>query len=151
MATPQKWSALGTFTLAIAGDASSPTLKNLADATLLLGNEIDWTADRSIYGLWQLRCRGASAFAASAAIYVWFILAADGTNYEDGAAGVEPLKAPDIIFPPRAVSTQQNITRERIVFPPSKFKPLVKNAGGVAFTNTNDENQLHYRPYNTEA
>jgi hypothetical protein len=151
MSTPTLWSALGTFTLAIAGDASSPTLKNLASAGQILGNEIDWTADRSQYGIWQLRVRGASAFTAGSSVVVYFIQAADGTNYEDGDTSVLPAKAPRIIFPVRAVSTQQIIDVDPVLFPATKFKPLLVNNGGQAFTNTTDENQLHYRPYNDAA
>jgi hypothetical protein len=150
MANAIKWSALGTFTLAIAGDASSPTLKNLANGSSILGNELDWTTDRSQFGLWQLRVRGASAFSTNGYVALYFILAADGTNYEDGSTSVTPAGGGYLVFPVRAVSTQQIITIPHVLFPPSKFKPLIVNFGGQAMTNTNDENQLHYRAYSDE-
>lgn len=150
MANSVKWSALATHTLAIAGDASSPTLKNLASGSLILGDAIDWTADKSQFGLWQLRVRGASAFSSGGYVAVYFVLAQDGTNYEDGGTSVTPAKAPAMIFPVRAVNTQQIIVIPHALFPPSKFKPLLINSGGQAFTNTNDENQLHYRAYSDE-
>lgn len=154
MANLIKWSALGTYTTAIAGSGAAPVLKALASATLLLGNEIDnATTTRDQYAYWDLYVRGASAFTAGTAMYVWFLLAVDGTNYEDGAAGVQPGRSPDLIFPVRAVSTQQRIAANGgfpLLLPATKFKCLFLNSGGQALTNTDAENILSYRPVNDE-
>jgi len=34
---------------------------------------------------------------------------------------------------------------------PGKYKPVVVNTGGQAFTNTDNENILYYRLYNEQA
>lgn len=65
--------------------------------------------------------------AANTAVVVWIIRQADATNYEDGANGTDPARAPDIIFPLRAVSTAQRIVIPGIELPRGLFKALLKN------------------------
>jgi hypothetical protein len=67
--------------------------------------------------------------AANSAVVVWLIRQADGTNYEDGIAGTDPARTPDIIFPLRAVSTAQRIVIPNIELPRGLFKALLKNDG----------------------
>jgi hypothetical protein len=145
-----KWSALGTRTLVINGDASAPTLKNLANGARVLGAEIDGATDRNQVADWHLDARGASAFAVGSVVEVYFVVAHDDTNYEDGDSSITPAKAPDFIVPLRNVSTQQKVVVRGIPLPPFKFKPLFVNTSGVALTNTDNENRLYYRAYNDE-
>ena len=147
------YSALGTKTLAIAGGATAPTLKNLADGARVLGDEIN---TRNQIGEWLLRVRLVSAPTAGELVRVWFILDVGnpGTEeYEDGSATVEPIRIPDLFFPVRDVTTQQIIaaTSTPIRKPNSPFKCLLKNDTGVAFTNTDDENELFYSFFDTES
>src|SRR4051812_40304985 len=46
-------------------------------------------------------------------IDLWFLRTIDGgSNYEDGSASISPARAPDVVFPLRAVSTAQRVIRE---------------------------------------
>ena len=153
MANAIKWSALGTYTTAIAGAATAPTLKNLANNTGKLGNAIDnATSGRDIYSEWELYVRCASAPTGNPFVDLYFIESADGTNYEDPGSSDSPVpaKMPVITFPIRLVATQQRIVIPRLILPPFKFKPMIWNNTGQAFTNTDNENVLSYRTYNEE-
>lgn len=145
-----KWSALGTFTTLIAGASSSPTLKNLASGSRILGNEVDPTgsSDRYLYCDLDLLVRFGSAPASGAYVEVYFVRAVDGTNYEDGDASIAPPTTALVArIPVRAVTTQQRIAQARIVLPSCKFKPLFANMAGQNMTNTDNENVLSYRVY----
>ncbi len=150
MAT-NKWSALGTFTTAIAGASVAPTLKALASNGRKLGSEIDPTGAgaRDTLSLWQLLCRFTGAPSAGRSVELYFILAADGTNYEYGDDSAAPPDGAFVgAFALSVVSTAQRITLRNIVLPPCKFKPLILNSSGQAMTNTDNENVLSYRTYN---
>ena len=150
MAT-NKWSALGTFTTAIAGASVAPTLKALANNGRKLGSEIDPTGagDRNTLSLWQLLCRLTSAPGAGKSVDLYFILSADGTNYEYGDDSTDPPASAYVgSFPLSNVSTAQRITLRGVELPPCKFKPLLVNTSGQALTNTDNENVLSYRTYN---
>jgi hypothetical protein len=152
MANLVKWSALNTFATGIAGGASAPTLKNLANNAAVLGPELDFSGagERHQFVALELLVRGASAFTAGGYAAVWFLRAVDGTTYEDGDASVTPARDSDVILPVRAVSTAQRIAQANIPLPPFKTKFLVQNKGGQAFTNTDNENVLSYRTYDDE-
>jgi hypothetical protein len=57
---------------------------------------------------------------ANTGVSVWFLRAIDGTNYEDGSSSVTPARLPDVVFPVRAVTTAQRVTR-RVMIPPGTF------------------------------
>ena len=60
---------------------------------------------------------------------VWFCMSTDGTNFEDGsAADLTPARLPDVVFPLRAVTTAQRITR-RVALPWGKFIAMLVNDG----------------------
>lgn len=61
-------------------------------------------------------------------VQLWFLLAVDGTNYEDGGASVTPARLPDLVIPLRAVSTAQRVAR-RCLIPVGSFKVLLRNNG----------------------
>ncbi len=148
MTTTRKWGAQGTFTMAIAGAASAPTLKNLANAGQKIGNAIDNSSNRYIYADWDLFCRFASSPSAGGYVALYLIPAVDGTNYTDGDDSVAP--PPNLLiatFPVRAVSTAQRVSAIGLRLPNGVFKPLVVNVSGQAMTNTDNENVLSYRPY----
>lgn len=151
------YGTMGSFTTAIAGAASAPTLKNLASNGQKIGNEIDNTSAKEQWSLWVLKVRYTTAPAAGAFIQLHFITAVDGTNYEDGSDSVAPGTMTFVgSFIPLLVATQQRLPLfqttygQRILMPPCKFKPLIINNGSTAFTNTDDENVLSYRVYSDE-
>jgi hypothetical protein len=85
---------------------------------------------------------------ANTGIPVWFLQAADGSNYEDGGTGTTPAKLPDVVFPLRAATGLQRIVR-RCALPWGPMKALAKNDGtGKALNNTG--NTLKIRPVTRE-
>ena len=149
MANAIKYSMPVALTLVIAGDASSPTLKNLANSARLLSNAI--ASSRDQLSDWRLRVRLQVAPTAGRLVLGWFVVdTGDNAEYEDGDASTEPLKPPDLLFPVRAVLSQQVIALRRVLKPNTAYKVLIKNDTGQAFTNTDNENQLHNSLYNNE-
>ncbi|HOQ61080.1 MAG TPA: hypothetical protein PKZ08_10700 [Vicinamibacterales bacterium] len=142
---PTKWSALGTHTELIA----TASLKNLANGAGVLGAEVDNSVG-SQYAYVELSCKGASAFSAGGYVGIWLVHAVDGTNYEDGSATgpVTPARPADIVIPVRATTAQQRQVVGPVLWPPGKFKALLVNATGQAFTNADNENTLYYRTFN---
>lgn len=143
---PVKWSARSNVVTAC---PSAGGMINLAATSNALGAEIDNTAGDQ-WGDFQCKCRGQDVFHAGDWIGVWFIAAADGTNYEDGAvgAGLCPLRQPDIIFVVQLNNTQNIITIQHVLLPNCKFKCLVRNVTNHTLTNTADENVITYYSYN---
>jgi len=152
MAHEVKWSALGTFTTAIAGADVAPTLKNLANNGQKLGNEIDnATSARNMYADFDLLCKFQAAPSAGGYVALYLMQSVDGTNYADGSDSVTPPATALVgTFPVRAVTDAQRVALRHVLLPATKFKPLVINKSGQAMTNVDDENVLSYRPYNEE-
>lgn len=145
-----KWTALDTIATVLNGDATAPTLKNLASAA----NKISTTAidnsdaaNRFQYADFELFCRGQSAMTAGTTLSLWIIESLDGTNFEDGSDSVTPARPPDERFFVRAVSTAQRLVIRGLLLPPTKFKILLSNDSGVGLTNTDGDNVLRMRTY----
>jgi len=146
-----KWSAQGTFTTIINGDASAPTLKNLSNNSNKLGSEVDNATSHNRYADFDLSCRFQSAPVANGYCELYLVQAVDGTNYADGSDSVSPAINTLVgVFPVRAVATQQKVALRHILLPNSKFKPLLVNLSGFGMTNTDNENVLSIRTYNEE-
>jgi len=71
----------------------------------------------------------AGTLTANSSANVWFLQNVDGTNYEDGSASVIPARAPDVVFPVRAVSTAQRMIR-RTILPQGNWFVLIQHATG---------------------
>jgi hypothetical protein len=149
--TTQKWTDVGAVSLVIAGDASSPTLKNLANSGYILSSEVDPGAGSlDQYSNWRLRLRATTATKGVVA-KCWFVLdVGDGASYDDTSGTNTPDRAPDFVFYGYGVATQQVLQSvpQFVVRPPSPFKVLFQNTCGATLTNTNDENQLHESTFN---
>lgn len=144
---PVQWSALGSLVEAC---PSASGMRNLGAGNHAVGLEINGTSG-SQYAYFVLYARGADVFHDGDRLAVWFLKAADGSSYEDGAAGTPgttPARAPDLVFPLRLVSTQQRVTLGPALLPACKFKCLVQNKANHALTDTADENRLTYFPFN---
>lgn len=76
--------AAPTLSIAIHGDDTSPTLKNLDNNAQKLGEEINNASSLNQYGLFELQVRGSSAFTAGGYLELYLIPATDGSNYSDG-------------------------------------------------------------------
>lgn len=151
MANPNKYSALGTFTTAITGTGTTaPTLRALASADAELGNALDFTgsSDRQIWSNWELLVTPASTPTAGSPVELYFLCAPDGTNYEYGDDAIDPsISALIFVFPVRASTTGHRITARHIRIPNCKFKPLIYNKIGQAFSNVDAQNILSYELY----
>jgi hypothetical protein len=147
-----KWSALGTHTKIINGDATAPTLKNLANAARKLGSEVDGASSRDRWADFVLRCKFGVAPTSGGYVELFIVQAVDGTTYQDGDDSLEPPPGTLVgIFSVRTVTTQQVVAIRGVLLPATKWKPVVFNRSGQAMTNTDNENELHYRPYNEES
>jgi len=152
MASLVKWSALGTHTKIINGDATAPTLKNLANSSRKLGSEVDGATSRDRWADFVLRCKFGVAPTSGGYIEISLVQAVDGTTYQDGDDSTDPSPATLIgIFSVRTVTTQQVIAMRGVLLPATKWKPFVFNRAGQAMTNVDNENELYYRPYNEES
>lgn len=151
MATTNKWTDVGSVSLVIAGDASSPTLKNLANNGYILSSEIDPGAtslDQYVTYRARQRCTTATK---GVVAKCWFILdVGDGGAYDDTSGTNTPDRAPDFVFYGYGVATQQVLqsTPAIITRPAHPYKVLYQNTSGATLTNTNDENQLHESKFN---
>jgi len=151
MANAVKWSALGTFTTVINGDATAPTLKNLANNAQKLGSEVDGATERHMLADFDLYCRFAVAPSSGGHVALYLLQAIDGSNYADGDDSVAPAATALVgTFIVRAVTTQQRIAVRGVTLPATKWKPLAVNKSGQAMTNTDNENILRYRSYDPE-
>lgn len=141
--TTEKWGALSSVAVFFSeAGGAVPTLKALASTSLILSAEYDNTTNLYAWLNLDLKVRGASAFTSGGTVDFWILPALDGTNYPDGTAGTAPARAPDGYFYLRPVATAQRLAQTQIQIPPCKFKILIRNSGGQAFTNTDNENTL---------
>lgn len=149
MANLVQWSAPSAFTTLIAGGASAPTLKNLANNGQKLGDAID--NNRARFADFDLLFRGATAPSAGGYCALYLVPRIDGTNFADGDDTVAPGASLHLCdFPSRAVTTAQRSAVQRVPIPPGDWKPLLVNKLGVALTNTDNENVLSYVTYGEE-
>lgn len=149
--TTSRWTEPTALAVSHHDDATSPTLKGLANSSGVLGDEIDNTTSRHLYLALELRCKGTSAFSSGGQVDVYLIPSIDGTNYTNGDASVTPPSTQwRWGFPVRADANQHVLAAEQVQVPPLKFKLLVVNRTGQALTNTDAENGLQYRLYSEE-
>lgn len=85
---------------------------------------------------------------ANSGFSVWFLASPDGTNYEDGGASVTPSRLPNVVFPLRAVTGVQRITR-RTFAPAGIFHTLQRN-NATGQTIAASGNTLKLRPLTRE-
>lgn len=149
MATTMKWAAPGEAIQT----ALSTGLDALGSGNTALSAEIPNETD--LYLMLNLSLSLASVnYSGASGLYVsvWVVTALDGTNFEDGTAGtpgIVPARAPDAIFPLRAVNAAQVVNAVNIPLPPLDFKLLLQNSVSAAFAaNTN---LLYYRRHNNQA
>ncbi len=86
---------------------------------------------------------------ANSSINVWWLLAADGTDYEDGSSSVTPARSPDVVIPVRAVATGPQRICVQGFIPVGKFKPIAQN-GGLGLTLASSGNTLKISPWTTQ-
>jgi len=127
---PPTWAASTFVWLRGTIDTWITTSTGLASGSSVLSANITLTSGNYTRADCELNTGAWSgAVAANTAVVVWLIRQADGTNFEDGAAGTDPARVPDLVFPLRAVSTAQRIMIPNIELPRGVFKALLKNDG----------------------
>ena len=129
MASPIKWQQ---------GNSRDTGISNasLAAGANVLGSEIDNAANRDKFASGDLTFNCAVAPTAGKVIEIYFLLAVDGSNYEDGSGSVDPVGVPVACIPARAVTGAQRVALKNVLIPPFKLKALLKseldqNATGV--------------------
>jgi hypothetical protein len=151
MANLVKWGTPSTVSTLINGDATTPTLKALANNGQKLGIEYDNETNKHQFASLELYWRAAATPATGATVELYLIPAFDATNYADGDDSVAPPYTALIgIYPIRLVTTQQRIVIRDVPLSPIKFKALAINKTGQAATSTDNENVLRMRLYNPE-
>jgi hypothetical protein len=97
---------------------------------------------------------GSNSPAVSTACTVWFLMAPDGTNYEDyqNTANATPpvARLPDLVIPLRNQTGTQRVTR-RVLLPWGLFKALFKNDGTGFAVASNNNSTLKIRPVGRQA
>src|SRR5574342_925401 len=119
------WGALGTYATLITSDAlSGLTTGSLAISTGTYNNSTGYH-----YGFVELQVTATGALASGDYMQGWFIIPADGTNYEDSTGtSITPARAADFIVPVRGVTnTPQRITIKHVIIPPGTFNTLIQN------------------------
>lgn len=140
------------FLLGSATTLLSTGLNSLANNALVAGTVYDNTVGQTGDGYTlcdvELVVTYGSAPTANTGVSVWFLANLDSTNYEDGDASTTPARAPDLVFPLRAVTTAQRVIR-RASLPWGLIKVLLKN-DGTGQTMAASGNTLKIRPVTFE-
>jgi len=82
------------------------------------------------------------------AVYLWLLARTDGTNYEDGADAVDPMRAPDKIIPVRKFNGVQRVFARFLLTTPDYGKLLIENKSGAALAASG--NTVKYYLYSQE-
>lgn len=146
MSNPIKWTAPGTFRVAL-------SCANLASNTRVLSLNYDNNSSgrHDTRGDYELLVKFASAPGTGGLIDLYLIPAVDGINLADGSPSVEPsqdLKAGS--FRVQATTSQQRLALRDIDLPPGLFAHLLWNRTGQSTGAVASENQLGFSPYNEE-
>jgi len=131
MSSTFKWSATGTDR----GNVLSTELNSLADAGWsAAGTELANQTNLDEFCDLVLAVTFGSNPSGTKRIDVYMVVAADGTNYEDGSDTVAPQQKNLIgSFELRASTSAQKLALKRIVLLPFKTKFLIQNKSGQSF------------------
>lgn len=141
MAVVEKY-LLGTNTSLMTTELNSLANNALAAASGSFSNVVGGAGDGAPLAYVELVVTFGTAPAANAGVSLWLLARPDGTNFEDGSSSVTPARAPDVVFPLRAVTTAQRVAR-LVQLPPGVLSPLIKNDGtGQAFASSSNTLKL---------
>ena len=147
MTTTEKY-LLGTNATVVSTELNSLANNSLALSSSAFNNTAGGGAgDGSPMGELELVVGFSVSPNAYTVVSVWFIRTPDGSNYEDGASGTTPGKAPDVVFALRSATSQRIV--QQCVLPPGNWKVLVKNESGQTLNSTG--NTLKLRPFTRQA
>ncbi len=142
-----KWQPLSPVFSFFDDAGVNPTLKNLAAGASLLSAEYDNTAGlhKQLHLQANYKTQAAVTLGFNGTVDIWVISSLDGAIYEDAAngnPGTTPMRGCCERFLPRPVTTAQVTHMLGVLVPPCKFKLLIQNNCGQAFTNVNNDNSL---------
>lgn len=141
------WGASTTNTIVVtSSNLSGLTTGSLAISTGTYNNSTGYP-----YAYAELLIESTGALASGDFLQGWFLVSANGTNFEDSTGlSVSPARAADVIWPLRAVtnSTQRSIIKN-VTLPASPFYTLVQNMCSTALDT--GINKVTITPYNEEA
>lgn len=139
-----QWTSSGTYSTLL----TSSELTGLTTGSGVLGGTIQ-TNNKDQYAHVEIQMLSTGALASGDYLSVYWITAADNTNYEDGGASVTPARAADLIIPVRAVTnSSQRITMKNVPIPGGNFKVLLINQLSTKLDTT--ANILSFRPVNDQ-
>lgn len=128
----------------------STDLNNMANNALVVAaadfdNAAGGTGDGFTMAEYEAVFTFGTAPTAGTVLAGWWLATPDGTNREDGSTSITPARAPDFVFPVRAVTTAQRIVVDAPL-PVGAVRMLLKNDGtGQALAASG--NTVKIRPY----
>lgn len=144
MSNVVQWTSSGTYTTVI----SSGQLSGLTTGTGVLST-ISISNNKDQYAHFELQVTATGALASGDRFDVYFLVAADATNFEDGSASITPARSPDLIIPVRAVTnTSQRVNMKHTPLPQGTFNTLIINQASKPIST--GTNILSYFPYNEQ-
>lgn len=144
MANTVTWTSTGVYTTLVTSSQLSglSTAQGAISGTNSTGNTFQ-------YCQLELQHNTTGALTAGDYFSVYFLSAADGTNYEDGSTTVTPARSADAIIPLRGVTNgSQRVTISNVILPPGAFKTLTFNVTSTAVSTATSV--LSYVPYNDQ-
>jgi hypothetical protein len=144
MSNVVQWTSSGTYTTVVtSGQLSGLTTGTGVVSTASISNNKDQ------YAHFELQVTATGAFASGDRFDIYFLVAPDGTNFEDGGASVTPARAADLIIPVRAVTnTSQRINIKHVPLPQGTFNTLIINQASDPIST--GSSILSYFPYNEQ-
>lgn len=143
MANTVTWTSTGVYTALV----TSSQLSGLSTVQGAIGSAV--TGNTFQYALVELQHNTTGALSAGDYFSVYFLSAADGTNYEDGSTTITPARSPNVIVPLRGITNgSQRVTIANVVLPPGAFKPLIFNISSTSVSTATSV--LSYTPYNDQ-
>lgn len=141
------WGASTSNTVVV----TSSNMSGLSTGSLAVstGTYVNSTGYQYAYA--ELVMNSTGALASGDYAQAWFLVSADGSNYEDSTGtSIVPARPADVIWPLRAVTNaSQRIIMKHVTLPASPFYTLVQNVTSTAFSTAT--NKITITPYNEEA
>jgi len=135
----------GTIATVMSTDLNSMANNALVVAAADYDNSAGGTGDGFTMAEYEGFFQFSTSPTAGTGLSGWWLSTPDGTNREDGSTTITPARAPDFIFPVRAVTTVQRIVMDAPL-PPGAVRMLLKNdATGQALVAS--ANTVKIRPY----
>lgn len=127
-------------------------LADLAAGSNAVGSTLDNSASRFLYADFEFNGGCSGSLGNGGYLSLYLMPAMDGSNYVDGATGLDPAATALVGVIPlqaAAASTANRAILRQVPVPPYSFRPLISNDSGSSALKT--VNELRYRLYGVEA